>query len=105
MRVRLEDLSPEKRAAVQDFKTDITSVFNDLYEDKWDQERWERAVGKRLFVPAPSWFPTVLPCRCANALIRTLCRPIYEDTRHEPPHESYQQPRKMSRRVLEEPEG
>lgn len=47
MRVKLEDLSPEKRAAVQDFKTDITSVFNDLYEDKWDQERWDRAVGEK----------------------------------------------------------
>lgn len=46
MRVKLEDLSPEKRAAVHDFKTDITSVFNDLYEDKWDQERWDGAVGK-----------------------------------------------------------
>lgn len=45
MRVKLEDLSPEKRAAIQDFKTDITSVFNDIYGDKWDQERWDRAVG------------------------------------------------------------
>ena len=45
MRVKLEDLSPEKRAAVQDFKSDITSVFNDIYGDKWDQERWDRAVG------------------------------------------------------------
>lgn len=47
MRVKIEDLSPEKRAAVQDFKADITSVFNDLYEDKWDQQLWERAVGKQ----------------------------------------------------------
>ena len=47
MRHKLEDLSPEKRAAVQAFKSDITSVFNDLYEEKWDQERWDRAVGKR----------------------------------------------------------
>ena len=54
MRVKLEDLSPEKRAAVHDFKTDITSVFNDLYEDKWDQERWDRAVGK----PSSSPFST-----------------------------------------------
>ena len=46
MRVKLDDLSPEKRAAVQDFKSDITSVFNDLYEEKWDQERWDRAVGE-----------------------------------------------------------
>jgi len=45
MRVKLEDLSPEKRAAVQDFKSDITSVFNDIYGDKWDQERWDRAIG------------------------------------------------------------
>jgi len=45
MRVKLEDLSPEKRAAVQDFKTDITSVFNDIYGDNWDQERWDTAVG------------------------------------------------------------
>ena len=49
MRVKLEHLSPEKRAAVQDFKSDIASVFNDLYEDKWDQERWDRAVSKSLF--------------------------------------------------------
>ena len=46
MRVKLENRSPEERAVVQVFKTDVTSVFNDLYEDKWDQERWERTVGK-----------------------------------------------------------
>jgi len=51
MRVKLEDLSPEKRTAVQDFKTDITTVFNDLYEDKWDQERWDEAVGKQISRP------------------------------------------------------
>lgn len=53
MRVRLEDLSPEKRAAVQDFKTDITSVFNNFYEDSWDEERWDRAVRKLPPVPSP----------------------------------------------------
>ena len=59
MRVKLEDLSPEKRAAVQDFKSDITSVFNDLYEDKWDQERWDRAVGKQISVHSlPRWKAT-----------------------------------------------
>jgi len=46
MRVKFGDLSQEKRAAIQRFKTDITSVFNDLYEDRWDQERWDKAVGK-----------------------------------------------------------
>lgn len=55
MRAKLEDLSPEERAAVQHFKTDITIVFNDLYEDRWDQERWDRAVGKQS--PRPFSFP------------------------------------------------
>jgi len=49
MRVKLEDLSPAKRTAIQDFKTDITSVFNDIYGDNWDQERWDKAVGEPLF--------------------------------------------------------
>jgi len=44
MRVRLEDLSPEKRAAVQDFRDDIIGVFSDLYEDKWDQQKWDKAI-------------------------------------------------------------
>lgn len=46
MRAKLESPCPEEHAAVQDFKSDIASVFNDLYEEKWDQERWDRAVGK-----------------------------------------------------------
>jgi len=46
MRVKLDDLSPEKRAAVQDFKNDITAVFNELYEDKWDEIQWSAAVHK-----------------------------------------------------------
>jgi hypothetical protein len=44
MRVKLEDLSPEKRRAVQDFKNDITGVFDELYEDKWNQKRWDDAM-------------------------------------------------------------
>jgi len=44
MRVKLEDLSPDKRAAVQDFKNDIIGVFNDLYEEKWDQQKWDTAI-------------------------------------------------------------
>lgn len=53
MRIKLDSLSPEKRAAVQAFKGDITAVFNDLYEDKWDQELWDRAVGKLSSRPFP----------------------------------------------------
>lgn len=44
MRVKLDDLSPEKRITVQDFKNDITAVFNDLYEEKWDQHKWDQAT-------------------------------------------------------------
>ena len=50
MRVKLEDLSPEKRTAVLDFKADITGVFNDLYEDKWDQQKWDMAISCELLL-------------------------------------------------------
>jgi hypothetical protein len=44
MRVKLDDLSPEKQTAVQDFKSDIITVFNELYEDKWNGNQWAAAV-------------------------------------------------------------
>ncbi|TFY61954.1 hypothetical protein EVJ58_g4182 [Rhodofomes roseus] len=36
--------SPQELAAMNDFRTSIWSVFQPLYEDKWDQARWDAAV-------------------------------------------------------------
>ncbi|KAI0734247.1 hypothetical protein C8Q72DRAFT_923633, partial [Fomitopsis betulina] len=38
--------SPEELAAMHDFRTNIWSVFQPLYEDKWDQGTWDAAVGR-----------------------------------------------------------
>lgn len=73
MRIKPENLSPEKRAAVQDFKTNITGVFNNLYEDSWDEERWDRAVGK-LFSLHPFFGAILIDVRalCAQLLDLTV---------------------------------
>ncbi|KAI0925919.1 hypothetical protein AcV5_008522 [Taiwanofungus camphoratus] len=42
----LADETPEERAARNEFRTNIWSVFQPLYEDKWDQARWDVAVAK-----------------------------------------------------------
>lgn len=75
MRVKLDGLSPEKRAAVQAFKGDIAAVFNDLYEDKWDQELWDRAVGKlssRPFSPSMIDRPARVDVERAGSRSRTV---------------------------------
>ncbi|TBU55307.1 hypothetical protein BD310DRAFT_933998 [Dichomitus squalens] len=38
--------TPEEVAAKLDFRANIWSVFQELYEDKWDQARWTAAVDR-----------------------------------------------------------
>ncbi|OCH95437.1 hypothetical protein OBBRIDRAFT_788327 [Obba rivulosa] len=38
--------SSRESAALNDFRTNIWGVFQDLYEDKWDQVRWDTAVAR-----------------------------------------------------------
>ncbi|KZT73109.1 hypothetical protein DAEQUDRAFT_722228 [Daedalea quercina L-15889] len=38
--------SPEELAAMNDFRANIWSIFQPLYEDKWDQARWNAAVAR-----------------------------------------------------------
>ncbi|PCH42305.1 hypothetical protein WOLCODRAFT_152330 [Wolfiporia cocos MD-104 SS10] len=42
----VDELAPEERAATEDFKTNIWAIFQPLYEEKWDQARWDAAVSR-----------------------------------------------------------
>ncbi|KAI0787890.1 hypothetical protein C8Q74DRAFT_641310 [Fomes fomentarius] len=38
--------TPEELTVKTDFRTNVWSVFQELYEDKWDQARWNSAVAQ-----------------------------------------------------------
>ncbi|KAI0710081.1 hypothetical protein C8Q76DRAFT_695205 [Earliella scabrosa] len=42
----LDPETPEELAVKTDFRANIWSVFQELYEDKWDQARWNSAVAR-----------------------------------------------------------
>lgn len=41
-------LTPEEKVVVTDFESNISNVFNPLFEDKWDEDLWNRSVGMSL---------------------------------------------------------
>jgi hypothetical protein len=42
------DFTPEEKTVFDDFRVSIGRVFQHLYDEKWDEELWHKAIGRLL---------------------------------------------------------